>query len=183
VDGDAVVTHSTSDMVEAAPGHAFELFYRQEHPVCLALVLALRGPRVGAEEVVQEAFLRAYRDWSVVAVADVPAYWVRRVALNLATSRWRRIGAEARAVARLAVRSQDGAEGGFERVDAADRFWRAVRRLPAQQREVVALRYAADLPVDGVAAVLGKAPGTVRATLHAARQRLAVLLQTDRVEP
>jgi len=110
----------------------FEEFYRDEYPVTLAVVLALRGSRVGAEEVVQEAFLRAHARWDDVRSLAEPAHWVRRVALNLATSRWRRLGSEARALARLPADRSAAEDRGYQRVEDADRFWRAVRRLAPQ---------------------------------------------------
>lgn len=157
----------------------FEGFYRDEYEVTLAVVLALRGPRVGVEEVAQEAFLRAYRSWEDVAAMDHPEYWVRRVAVNLATSRWRRLGAEARAVARSVRPHHPQEDHRVAEVDGADRFWRLVRRLSPQQQRMVALRYAADLGNDQIAETLGVAPGTVKVTLHRARQRLEELLQLD----
>jgi DNA-directed RNA polymerase specialized sigma24 family protein len=49
------------------------------------LVYALSGSRMGAEDIAQEAFLRAYRDWDRVGSYEHQAAWVRRVAANLAT--------------------------------------------------------------------------------------------------
>lgn len=176
MDNDAAVERPEGLVAGPVGPRSFEDFYRGEYPVTLAVVLALRGPRVGAEEVVQEAFLRAHTRWDEVRGLAEPAHWVRRVALNLATSRWRRLGSEARALARLPVHRSASEDRGYQFVEDADRFWRAVRRLPPQQANIVALRYAANLTVDEIAAVLGKAPGTVRSSLHAARHRLASLL-------
>jgi RNA polymerase sigma-70 factor, ECF subfamily len=107
---------------------------------------------------------------------DRPDLWVQRVALNLATSQLRRLAAEARAVTRLAGRSATPYTEAFGHEEA---FWDAVRRLPTRQARVVALRYAGDLPVAEIAEVVGVAEGTVKAQLHAARQRLAVLLADE----
>lgn len=154
---------------------SFEEFYRAQFATTLAVVSVLRGPNVVAEELVQDAFVRAYRRWSTVGVMARPDLWVQRVALNLASSQLRRLGAEARALARV-----DGRRGaGPERpeLEQMERFWQLVRQLPRQQMRVVALHYAADLAVDDVAEVLQLAPGTVKAHLHAARRRLAALIE------
>ena len=101
----------------------------------------------------REAFERAYHRWDEVAAMARPDLWVQRVALNLATSRLRRVAAEARAVARVG-------SGGVAAVAAtaafedAESFWRLVRRLPRQQARIVALHYAADRSVAEVAEVL-----------------------------
>lgn len=160
----------------AASHESFEGFYAEHVTSTAAVVLALRGPRVGVEDVVQEAFVRALEGWGEVAAMERPDLWVQRVALNLATSRLRRLGAEARALARTAGRRDDPA-GGLP--DGDGQFWSAVRRLPAQQARAVALRYAADMPVADVAEVLGVAEGTVKAHLHRARARLAGFLSED----
>jgi RNA polymerase sigma-70 factor, ECF subfamily len=151
---------------------SFEELYDAHVIPTLAVVLALRGPGVDAEDVVQEAFVRALVRWDRVGAMARPDLWVQRVALNLANSRLRRLGAEARAVGRLAGRQET-----VTSVFALEQpFWDAVRRLPPKQARVVALRYAGDLAVADIAAIVGTAEGTVKAQLHAARQRLAVLL-------
>lgn len=154
---------------------SFEEFYDEHATATAAVVVALRGRGVDVADVVQEAFVRALQRWGDVGSMDRPDLWVQRVALNLATSRLRRIAAEARAVARLSSRA--GATPAPDPMpDGDEEFWTAVRTLPPQQARVVALRYAADLPVVDVADVLGIAEGTAKAHLHRARQRLAELL-------
>ena len=61
------------------------------------------------------------------------------------------------------------------RLDALD----AIQSLPPGQREVVVLYYVYDLTTDTIAAELGRKPGTVRAQLHQARQRLGTVLQQE----
>jgi RNA polymerase sigma-70 factor (ECF subfamily) len=64
------------------------------------LAYALSGNRAGAEDIAQEALLRAHRDWHRVGSYQHPGAWVRRVAANLATSALGRRLIEARALAR-----------------------------------------------------------------------------------
>jgi RNA polymerase sigma-70 factor, ECF subfamily len=161
-------------VVAPSPAVSFEVFYAEQAGRTLAMLLALRGPRVAAEELVQEAFVRAYRRWDEVGVMARPDLWVQRVALNLASSQLRRLAAEGRALVRSGARPAGGVEtSGF---DDADRFWRLVRRLTPHQARVVALHYAADRSVAEIAEVLGVAEGTVKAHLHKARARLTELL-------
>lgn len=155
----------------------FDAFFAATLARTTAVVVALRGRDVAADEVVQDAYLRAFERWDQVGAMDRPDLWVQRVALNLATSQLRRLGAEARAVVRLRARTPRTAA-----VDDQlphERFWRLVRRLPDRQARVVALHYAADLSVLEVAEVLGVAEGTVKSHLHAARARLAALLEQE----
>lgn len=152
---------------EAVAG--FATFYRREYRPIRALAWALTGDLGTAEDVAQEAFLRAHLRWDQVAGYDEPGAWVRRVAINLATSVLRRRGRELRALVRLQARPQPDWE-----MPAPDgEFWSAVRRLPRAQAATIALHYYEDLPVSDIATVLGVAEGTVKTNLHRGRQALA----------
>jgi RNA polymerase sigma-70 factor (ECF subfamily) len=157
------------------PGR-FEHFYLEEYPGVVRLVYALSGNRMGAEDIAQEAFLRAYRDWDRVGSYEHQAAWVRRVATNLATSGLRRRLLEARALARLAGRREPALEP--LPADQAD-FGRALRALPRRQAQAVALFYVEDLSVQQIAEVLDCAEGTVKAHLAKARSALAKRLRLD----
>jgi len=156
----------------------FDRLYREEYAPLVRLAWTLTGRWAVAEELVQEAFLRAHRRWDTIGTYQRPGAWVRRVLLNLATSRARRSVAEANALIRMTGRRHDE-----EPPAAADpELWRAVRKLPRRQTQVLALYYVEDLPVTEVAEILGVAEGTVRATLHQARSALAGRLG-DQEEP
>ncbi len=155
------------------PG-SFEQLYQRDYAAVVGLVYAMAGSRWVAEDLAQEAFLRAHRDWSRVGTMASPGGWVRRVALNLARSRWRRLRAES--TARLRIGS-DGEEPTYSPDPVSEEFWVEVRRLPARQAQAVALRYVEDRSVAEIAAVLGVAEGTVKALLHQGRERLSRQLQ------
>jgi RNA polymerase sigma-70 factor (ECF subfamily) len=160
------------------PGR-FEHFYLQEYPGVVKLVYALSGSPAAAEDIAQEAFLRAYRDWERVGSYEHQAAWVRRVATNLATSGLRRRLAEARALTRLAGRREPVLEP--LPAEEAD-FGRALRALPRRQAQAVALFYVEDLSVQQIAVVLDCAEGTVKAHLAKGRKSLAGRLQLEHGE-
>ena len=136
----------------------------------MAVVYAICGNRWAAEDLAHDAFVATFRQWDRVRHYDRPGAFVRRVALNLAHSRMRRLGAEARAVARYAARQPLHVEA----VDPADgRFWAEVRSLPRRQREVVVLRYVDQLSDAEIAEVLGCSESTVRVHAHRATTALA----------
>ncbi len=126
------------------------------------------GDRHDAEEVAQEALARAYARWRSVAGHDEP--WVARVATNLAIDRARR----RRPVGALA-------DPGVHDRDVLERLGlvEALRRLPKRQREVLVLRYLADLPERDVAAALGTSVGAVKQHAHRATTRLRQELAPD----
>jgi len=158
---------------------SYEAFFRREMPRLVALASALAGPS-GAEDVAQEALLRAHRDWDHIGRYDKPGAWVRRVTLHLVASAARRRGSERRAVARLAARPASQAPDPL--AVAADGFWALVRTLPARQATAVALYYLEDLTVADIAEVLGCAPGTAKVHLHRGRTALAATLSTQEAD-
>jgi len=92
---------------------------------------------------------------------------VRRVAMNLARSRWRRLKAE------MAARSRLSPPTDFSPPDGPPiEFWDEVRRLPRRQAEAVSLRYVEDLTVSESSQILQVAEGSVRALLFQGRERL-----------
>ena len=67
----------------------YTTFFRREVRSLIALAAAIAGAD-RAEEIAQEALLRAHRDWDRISRYDKPGAWVRRVTINLATSSRRR---------------------------------------------------------------------------------------------
>ena len=161
---------------QSALAVGFNEVFAAEHRALVALALSLTGSMAAAEDLTQEAFLRLHQQWSRVATYDRPGVWLRRVLLNLATSRARRLGAEARAILRLS--RERSRQPSFLSSESTE-FWSAVRGLPRRQAQILALYYAEDRPVPDVAEILGLAEGTVRAHLHQGRQALRARLKLD----
>jgi RNA polymerase sigma factor (sigma-70 family) len=156
--------------VDGAQPETFEDFYMREYPAVVGLAYALSGSRWGSEDLAQEAFLAAHRDWGRIGSYQHPAAWVRRVVANLSVSAFRRRAAEAKALARVALRRSDPVPD----LAAADpEFWAAVRALPRRQAQVVALYYLEDRSVADVANILDMTLGTVKRHLYDARRTLA----------
>jgi RNA polymerase sigma-70 factor (ECF subfamily) len=147
----------------ARGGDGFARFFERERAPLFALVYALcrtTQPAV-AEDIVQDAFVRAFERWSDVANYDRPELWLRHVAINLTTSRYRRLMTEVRRLS--ALRAGDAmllVPGESAAVLAA------LKGLPRRQLQVLALRYVDEMTTDEIAEVLGVAPGTVRTHLR-----------------
>jgi RNA polymerase sigma-70 factor (ECF subfamily) len=125
--------------------------------------------RALAEDVTIETLLTAFERGGSVRNEDALRPWLLRVATNKALS----IRRSTNRVVDLSYAS-DRAERGDIAGDATDRvlLLGAVADLPIQMRAAVVLRYYADLPIDGVAAALGKSPNTIKAQLQVALERL-----------
>jgi RNA polymerase sigma-70 factor, ECF subfamily len=167
--------HESDDRQVVGPPSSFDDFYRREVRSVLAVTIGLTRRRGEAEEVTQEAFYRAYRDWDRVGRMDHPGAWTRRVALNLAVGRWRRFRSETRALLRLAPSTEVSAP---EEPESA-RFWDTVRALPDRQAQAIALTYVEDLDAEAVGQILGISASTVRVHLSRARATLAKRLEVE----
>ena len=129
--------------------------------------------RALAEDVTIETLLTAFERGGRIRDEGALRPWLLRVATNKALT----IRRSTRRVVDLGLLPDSPAPGNLAG-DAADRvaLMDAVGTLPIQMRAAVVLRYYADLPVEGVAAALGKSPNTIKAQLQAALDRLRVSL-------
>jgi RNA polymerase sigma-70 factor (ECF subfamily) len=154
----------------------FEDFFRDEYPRLVPMLHALTGDRHGAEDLAQEALMKAQRDWRRISTYERPGAWVRRVALNASSNALRRRGRERQALGRIGA-TEIPTE---EQPGTDDELWRAVRELPVQQRWVVVLHYVADRSIADIATVLECSEGTVKTHLSRARAALARRLGEER---
>jgi len=137
----------------------FNEFYRSGQAACLRAVLASVGDRQLAEDLVAEAFTRAWMSWAKVSRHPAPYGWIVRTALNTRLAWWRRRKREVALDVDSATEAGGAAAAGDEVVDPV--LLTALRRLPRRQREVIVLRVFLDLDTRATADVLGIAEGTV----------------------
>jgi RNA polymerase sigma factor (sigma-70 family) len=148
----------------------FAEFYRAAKDECLFAVLVSVGDRDTAQELVAEAFARAWASWPTVSRHPAPVAWVVRTALNAGVSRWRRRRREVPVPDLSVVADRPAGEAAGGGVDP--RIMSALSRLPLRQRQVIALRLFLDLDTERTARALGIAPGTVQAHLGRAMASL-----------
>ena len=157
----------------------FAEFYRGTKDECLFTVLVSVGDRDVAQDLVAEAFARAWASWRTVSSHPAPAAWVVRTALNANISRWRRRRREVSVPDPGTVADLPAVDGAASS-SVDPRIMAALLRLPARQRQVVALRLFLDLDTGRAAEVLGIAPGTVQAHLGRAIAALRDDLMPER---
>lgn len=151
----------------------FAEFYEREYRAVVEFACALTGDRWVAEDLAQEAFIAAERDWQRLAAYEQPTAWVRRVVANKSVSRFRRLGAESRALLRL--RHKPHAPPPQLSAESVE-VWEAVRSLPKRQAQAIALTYLEDLSLQQVGEILECSPFTVKTHLQRGRAALAARL-------
>jgi RNA polymerase sigma-70 factor (ECF subfamily) len=154
----------------AMTGGGFEEFYTGAVGRLLGQLFLVTGDLHEAEEVVQEAFARASVRWSWLRDYNAPEAWVRRVAMNLAADRARKLRRQARAILRM--EPPEVSEVSVETLALVE----ALRTLPVRQRQAIVLHHLVGLPVEEVAQALRAPAGTVKSLLSRGRRALAAEL-------
>lgn len=133
----------------------FDDFYSARFPQLARLAFLLTGSHDVADEIAQEACEQVLRRWSEI---DHPAAYARTAVVNGARSWGRR-----RAVRRAAPKDRvQHAELDGDAVAVRE----VLAELPERQREVLVLRFYADLKIGDIAAELDCPPGTVKSLIH-----------------
>ena len=156
---------------------SFEVFFAEQYTNLLRAMYLVTGNRHEAEEVTQDAFVRALERWDRVRRADNRAGYLYRIALNLYRSKLRRV---ARA-ARKTLKPVPGTDP-FEAADDRDAVGRAMAELPPGQREAVVLVEWLGMTDEEAGGVLGISPVTVRVRRHRARGNMRPILERAQEE-
>ena len=159
-----IVAEKTADFDEVYAAHYADLTVQ---------LYAYFGDRQEAQDIVQEAFCRALGKWHTVSRFDDPVAWVRRVAWNLAVSKWRKARTAVLFLRRQRVAEPQTDGPGPDRLALVA----ALGTLPESQRRAMVLRYLADMTVQEIAEREGVPEGTVKSWLHRGRTALAVQLR------
>ena len=152
------------------PEDGFDRFVLDRSTALLRLAVLLVDDRGHAEDLLQTALLRLSVRWR--SVQAYPEAYVRRALVNLARDRWRhRARRVAEAELTESVRGTTGQDPADTVVDRAA-LRQALAALPGRQREVMVLRFFADLSVAETAATLRMSEGTVKTHTSRAVARL-----------
>jgi RNA polymerase sigma-70 factor (ECF subfamily) len=149
----------------------YRAFYAAAFPRLVGQVYLLTGDLGEAQDVVQEAFIRAWARRRRFTDGDEPDAWIRTVARRLAVSRWR----SARSALAAWRRHGPVADTPAPSVDNP-LIVAALQQLPEDQRRAIVLYHLCDLSVDQVAAETGVPAGTVKARLSRGRAALRRIL-------
>lgn len=131
-----------------------------------------------AEEVVQDAFIELHGHWRRLRDPDRATAYLRQAVVNRSRSRLRHqkvVDRHAPTPGPDAPSAEYGAIGALERAEVIA----ALRELPARQREVIVLRYYADLSEAQIADAMGISVGAVKS--HASRGLAALRTTLERL--
>lgn len=133
-----------------------------------------------AEDIAQDAFVRAFRKLGSFREREPFRPWVLRIVTNLALNevraRNRRRGLLER-VGRFRQEPLPAPEREAEQDEERGLLWRAINELREEDRIVLYLRYFLELPEREIAVAIGRPPGTVKSRLSRASARLREVIE------
>jgi RNA polymerase sigma-70 factor (ECF subfamily) len=173
-------------------GAAFEELLRAHTGRLLAVARRLLGNEEDARDVVQDAFLSAFRSIDRFDGQAALGTWLHRIAVNAALTklRSRRRHPEKPIEELLPTFLEDGHQArpprdwpdpsaALSRQETRDSVRRHIGELPEDYRTVLLLRDIEGMDTEETARMLGLTPGAVKTRLHRARQALRALLEPE----
>jgi RNA polymerase sigma-70 factor (ECF subfamily) len=141
----------------------------EAHRVCLRLAYRYASNPSEAEDIAQDALLRAWRHRSSLRDSDRRNQWLATIVRNEAFREHARVRPDPTA----SIEEQEGAEDRrvVATVELAD-LRAALKRLNERDRDLLEMRYSQDLSQAEIARKLGIPEGTAKVRLHRARDRL-----------
>jgi RNA polymerase sigma factor (sigma-70 family) len=162
--------HDLVVAAKAGDGDAFMDLVHLETPEAFRLSLAIARHHSDAEDALQEAFERAWRELPRLRDAERWAAWFRRITVNSAIDTGRR--KKAFHIVPLTFHEPPPEADASAEFAERDEVSRAMANLDANDRALLALRFGHDLELPDVAAALGIPLGTAKSRLHRALGRM-----------
>ena len=161
---------------------AWELLVRQQQEAVFRLAYLLLRDAHDAEDVAQEAFVRAFLALESFDAERPFRPWLLQITRNLAKNRLRSLSRYwAMAKRWWAVQEPASEPASVGRSESAQ-LWQAVQQLRPKAQEVIYLRYFLEMSEVETAAALDVPTGTVKSRLHRALQQLKVVIELDFAE-
>lgn len=175
-EGDAADVPAFLERLRAGDTRAFEEFVTTHQHRVFGVALRMLGSAAEAEEIAQEAFLRAHRSLPEFRGDAKLSTWlyaiVSRLCLNRLATGDRKAVRHGEEILLRVADPQGGPDAGAERGELEAALHRAIADLAEDRRVVVILRDLEGLSYEEIATVLGIELGTVRSRLHRARMDL-----------
>lgn len=164
---------------DASRRELFEIFYRRTY----AAVFAILRHRESAEDITQDAFIKAFQNITRLREKEKFGPWLAAIATNLARNHLKRekrlyySGNPVEPEAGSAEITPSSTEEQVIREEEIARVRAALRTLPPEQYQVVIMQYYYDLKLAEIARLLKISPGTAKSRLFRARVRLSRVLE------
>ena len=156
---------------------SFDLLIRRWQRRLWRYARGFTGSNDAAWDVMQEAWMAIVRQIRKLSDPAWFAVWAYRIVRNKCVDYCRRAGRHRRLADALAERQRANDDRPQE--DSGEAVAGAMRQLPNEAQELLAMRYGADLNTVEIAVILSIPVGTVKSRLHYAREQLKRILEGD----
>jgi len=179
----ASVKHLTDNQlaVLSAEGRkdCFAELVRRYTPRLLGYVLNQLSSREDAEDAVQQTFLKAYLKIHTFKAEKNFCAWIFAAAYHETINMLRKRKIKSAEISEYSDKLQLNQLPEDELAASEERrnIWRLAKLLPKEQYAVLYLRYSEDMPIEQIAAVMGKTNIYVRVLLHRGRRRLGRIIR------
>jgi RNA polymerase sigma-70 factor (ECF subfamily) len=167
--------------LRAGDRRAFEELVRTQQHRVYGLALRMLGNPAEAQDVAQEAFLRAHRGLAEFRGEARLSTWLYQIVSRLCLTRLaggdRRLARDGEEALSRIADTRPGPDQALEQGELGEALHRAIGELPEERRIVVVLRDVEGLAYEEIAEVLELPVGTVRSRLHRARLDLKEKLE------
>jgi RNA polymerase sigma-70 factor (ECF subfamily) len=168
------------DACRRGDAQAFQELVERHKGLVFALIARSVPDRSRAEDVAQDVFLRIYRGLPYFRGESRLTTWIYRIVANVcAHEQTRRPAAASLDDNRQKPVLPGAADRQFSDLELRERLEKAIARLPANQRLLVAAHYLQGVQYEDLAEALNLPLGTVKTHLYRAKQQLRRMLETD----
>jgi RNA polymerase sigma-70 factor (ECF subfamily) len=166
---------------QAGDANAFRMLVDQHRGVLFGTAYLMMRDRGMAEDVVQEALIQIWRHLPSFRLKSSVKTWMLRIVVNEVKQQFRKKRVPTVLFERAAeeVNHLNGADAAIIGGEERQQLRQALETLPAEQRNVMVLRYFSELTVPEIARVLGEHEGTVKSRLSRGLGRLREILRKD----
>ena len=158
---------------------AFQELVDRYKGLVFALIARTVQDRSRAEDLAQEVFLRVHRGLPYFRGEARLSTWIYRIVANAVTQDYGRTPKTASLDDERGALAAAAADRQFKDLEVRDRLEKAIARLPANYRLLIAAHYLDGVQYEGLAEALQLPLGTVKTQLYRAKQQLRRMLETD----
>ncbi len=177
-------------LVQIAQGsqHAFAMLVDKHKELAFTVALRITGNREDAEEVIMDAFVKAYRSLGSFKREAKFSTWLYRIVFNTAISRTRKKSLEFTPIDEtLTERLPDaGSMASVNELtyEEKEEFVNsALQSIPPDDALLITLFYKENIPVEEISQITGLSQSNVKVKLHRIRKRMAAMIQTRISKP
>lgn len=168
---------------QSGDDEAYQTLIDLHREAVFRLAYLMLNHREDAQDITQEAFLRAYRNIHRFDTTRSFRPWILSITANLCRNHRRSIGRYwhmlGRVTRQFTTEQTLSTEQQVIQQTEVARVLEQIRQLTATEQEIIYLRYFLDLSVEETAHTLEIRPGTVKSRLHRAIQQLRLLIESE----